>query len=166
MKFIHMSDMHFDAPFVTLAGKGNLATERRLEQRNVMKQIVEYVKQNNIPYLFIAGDLYEQEYIKKATIEYINNLFKEIPDTKIFITPGNHDPNIKNSFYQQFKWNENVHIFTNKIERIECDGVDIYGYGFNDFQMERPKQDIEIKDKNKIIKLFLVLMISTKYDNK
>jgi len=135
MKFIHMADMHFDAPFVTLAGKGNLATERRLEQRNVMKQIVEYIKQNNIPYLFIAGDLYEQEYIKKATIEYINNLFKEIPDTKIFITPGNHDPNI---------------IFTNKIERIECDGVDIYGYGFNDFQMERPKQDIEIKDKNKI----------------
>ena len=150
MKFIHMADMHFDAPFVTLAGKGNLATERRLEQRNVMKQIVEYIKQNNIPYLFIAGDLYEQEYIKKATIEYINNLFKEIPNTKIFITPGNHDPNIKNSFYQQFKWNENVHIFTNKIERIECDGVDIYGYGFNDFQMERPKQDIEIKDKNKI----------------
>ena len=44
MKFIHMADMHFDAPFVTLAGKGNLATERRLEQRNVMKQIVEYIK--------------------------------------------------------------------------------------------------------------------------
>ena len=52
-------------------------------------------------------------------------MFKEIPNTKIFITPGNHDPNIKNSFYQQFKWNENVHIFTNKIERIECDGVEI-----------------------------------------
>ena len=68
MKFIHMADMHFDAPFVTFAGKGNLATERRLEQRNVMKQIVEYIKQYNNPYLFIAGDLYEQDYIKKATI--------------------------------------------------------------------------------------------------
>ena len=54
MKFIHMADMHFDAPFVTLAGKGNLATERRLEQRNVMKQIVEYIKQNNIPYLYLS----------------------------------------------------------------------------------------------------------------
>ena len=65
MKFIHMADMHFDAPFVTLAGKGNLATERRLEQRKVMKEMVEYIKENNIPYFFIAGDLYEQDYIKK-----------------------------------------------------------------------------------------------------
>ena len=26
--------------------------------------------------VFIAGDLYEQKYIKKTTLEYINNLFK------------------------------------------------------------------------------------------
>ena len=56
--------MHFDAPFVTLAGKGNLAQERRLEQRKVMKEIVKYIKENNISYFFIAGDFYEQDYIR------------------------------------------------------------------------------------------------------
>ena len=150
MRFIHMADMHFDSPFSTLAQKETLAQERRLEQRKVMREIVEYVKKENIPYFFIAGDLYEQDYIRKSTIEYINNLFKEIENTKIFIVPGNHDPYIKNSFYKQYKWNDNVHIFTNKLEQVEAENVDIYGYGFNDFYMKNDYENIEIKNKNKI----------------
>ena len=150
MKFIHMADMHFDSPFATLAQNDMLSQERRLEQRKVMKDIVEYIKSENIPYFFIAGDLYEQEYIKKSTIEYINNLFKEIESTKIFIVPGNHDPYIKNSFYKQYKWNDNVHIFTDDLECVECDNVDIYGYGFSDFYMKNAYENIQIKDKNKI----------------
>ena len=150
MKFIHTADIHFDSPFATLAGKGKFAQERRLEQRNVMKEMVDYIKEHNIPYFFIAGDLYEQDYIKKSTIEYVNQLFSEIPNTKIFITPGNHDPYIKNSFYKQFKWSENVHIFTNKIEVVEDENVDIYGYGFNDFYMANKCEQIQIKNKEKI----------------
>ena len=150
MKFLHMADMHFDAPFLNLAEKEQFAQERRLEQRKVMREIVEYIKENNIPYFFIAGDLYEQEYIKKSTIEYINNLFAQIPNTKIFITPGNHDPYIYNSFYKQYRWNSNVHIFSNKLEVVKCEDVDIYGYGFNDFYMKNEYRKIEIKNPNKI----------------
>ena len=150
MKFIHTADIHFDSPFATLTGKGQFAQERRLEQRKVMKEMVEYIKENNIPYFFIAGDLYEQDYIKKNTIEYVNQLFNEIPNTKVFITPGNHDPYIKNSFYKQFKWSENVHIFTNEIEVIEDENVDIYGYGFNDFYMAKKFDQIHIKNRQKI----------------
>jgi len=79
MKFIHMADMHFDTPFTTL---NNLGEERRLEQRQIFKQIIEYIKENEIPYLFISGDLYDHTYIKESTIEYINNLFKTIPKTR------------------------------------------------------------------------------------
>ena len=150
MKFIHIADAHLDSPFVNLAGKSNLSEQRRLEQRKVIKQIVEYIKKGNIPYFFIAGDLYEQEYIKKSTIEYINNLFKEIPDTQIFITPGNHDPYIKNSFYKQYKWCQNVHIFTQELEVIHTNEADIYGYGFNDFYMPNNYENIQIENKNKI----------------
>lgn len=150
MKFVHMADMHFDSPFVTLAENGKFAQERRLEQRKVMKDIVEYIKKENIPYFFIAGDLYEQDYIRKSTIEYINSLFKEIENTKIFIVPGNHDPYIKNSFYQQYKWNSNVHIFTENIECVQDENVNIYGYGFNDFYMKKRCENIDIKDASKI----------------
>ena len=119
MKFIHMADMHFDRPFVNLSDRDILGDLRRLEQRKVFKKIIEYIKQNKIEFLFMAGDIYEHTYVKKTTIEFINNLFKEIPETKIFISPGNHDPKIKNSYYNKFNWNGNVHIFSHEIERIE-----------------------------------------------
>ena len=110
MKFVHIADIHFDAPFMTL-GVRNLSEQRRLEQRNAFKKVIEYIKENKIPYLFICGDLYEHEYIKKSTIEYINKLFETISETKIYIVPGNHDPYIKNSYYAKYEWARNVKIF-------------------------------------------------------
>ncbi len=133
MKFVHIADMHFDRPFINLSDREYFGDLKRLEQRKVFKNVIEYVKNNNIKYLFIAGDFYEHDYVKKTTIEYINNLFKEIPETKIFITPGNHDPFIKNSYYNKYIWNDNVKIFNSNIEKIETEEANIYGFGFNDF---------------------------------
>lgn len=135
MKFVHIADMHFDMPFTVLA-KNGLAEQRRLDQRNAFNKMINYIKEKNIEYLFISGDLYENEYVRKATIEYINNCLKQIPNTKIFITPGNHDPYLVNSYYNKFEWNENVHIFT-KMDKIEDKNVNIYGYGFTDFYSKK-----------------------------
>lgn len=151
MKFVHIADMHFDSPFVNLADKENLGDLRRLEQRKALKKVVEYIKENKIETLFISGDFYEQKYIKKSTIEYVNNLFKEIPETKIFISPGNHDPYTKNSYYNKFNWNENVKIFTSKIEKIELEEANIYGFGFDDFYCKNSGiENVEIDDKGKL----------------
>ena len=151
MKFVHIADMHFDSPFKNLADKPDLGDMMRMEQRKALKKIIEYIKNEDIPFLFISGDLYEQKYIRKTTIEYINNLFKEIPNTKIFISPGNHDPFIKNSYYNQFIWSENVTIFTNKAQKVETEEADIYGCGFDDFYCEKSRiNDFKIENKNKI----------------
>ena len=151
MKFIHMADMHFDIPFTVLNNRNKLGEKRRLEQREALKKVVEYIKENKIEYLFIAGDLYEHEYIRQTTIEYINNLFKEVPNTKIYIVPGNHDPYINGSMYKTFNWNDNVHIFGDKIELIENEDCDIYGYGFDDFyKRDSELEDFIIKNKEKI----------------
>ena len=136
MKFVHIADMHFDTPFKSLSAKENLGEIRRLEQRKIFKQIIEFIKENYIQYLFIAGDLYEHEYVKQSTIEYINSLFREIPNTKIFISPGNHDPYIKNSYYKNYNWAENVYIFKDKLEKYEDENVNIYGMAFTEFYME------------------------------
>ena len=151
MKFAHIADMHFDSPFIALSDKGNLGEQRRIEQRNIFKKVIEYIKQNNIEYLFISGDLYEHQHIRKSTIEYINNLFKEINNTHIFIAPGNHDPILKKSFYKTFKWNNNVHIFEHEIKRVELENVDIYGFGFDDFYCSNSEiENIKIENPNKI----------------
>ena len=151
MKFVHIADMHFDTSFTTLTNKADLGDIRRLDQRKVFNKIINYIKENNIPYLFIAGDFYEHEYIRLSTIEYINNLFIQIPNTQIFITPGNHDPYLKNSFYNKFFWNENVHIFDSKMSVFENEDLDIYGYGFNDFYYtNHDLENMEIKNKEKL----------------
>ncbi|MBO5348764.1 MAG: DNA repair exonuclease [Clostridia bacterium] len=150
MKFVHIADMHFDTSFTQL-NNSNLGTLRRLEQRKVLKKVIDYIKNNDVEYLFIAGDLYEHKYIRESTIEYINNLFKEIENTKIFITPGNHDPYLKNSFYSKYKWNKNVHIFGPNISKIKENNINIYGYGFNDFYYTNPEiENFELENKNEI----------------
>lgn len=147
MKFIHIADMHFDKPF-TILEKNGLTESRRLEQRNVFHKMIEYIKENHIDYLFIAGDLYEHEYIRKSTIDYINRCFKEIENTMIFITPGNHDPYLSNSYYHHYEWNHNVKIFT-KMEKIELKDIHLYGYGFTDFYSKSVELPLNL-DKSKM----------------
>ena len=151
MKFVHMADMHFDTSFTTLTNKADLGDKRRLDQRVAFKKIINFIKENEIPFLFIAGDFYEHEYIRQSTIDYINNLFKDIPSTHIFISPGNHDPLLKNSFYNKYNWNENVHIFGPELSVVELDEVDIYGYGFNDFYYTNNElENFKLSNPNKI----------------
>lgn len=151
MKFVHIADMHFDTPFRMLSDRADLGEIRRLDQRKAFKKMIEYIKQNEIPYLFIAGDLYDEQYIRESTIKYINELFEEIPNTKIYMTPGNHDPYIKNSYYETFSWSENVKIFTSKIEKISTQDFDLYGYGFEDFYLNSSEiENIQIENKEKI----------------
>lgn len=151
MRFVHIADMHFDAPFTSLNSKEGLGDKRRLEQRSAFKRVIDYIKENKIEYLLISGDLYEHEYVKKSTIDYIAKLFSQIPETKIFISPGNHDPYIKNSYYDTYDFGDNVYIFRNSnIERYEDENVNIYGMAFNEFYMnESPLENIVLPYSNK-----------------
>lgn len=166
MKFVHIADMHFDTPFTLLSDKANLGEVRRLDQRKAFKKAIEYIKENEIPYLFIAGDLYDHEYVRQTTIEFINNYFKQIPNTKIYITPGNHDPYLKNSYYTKYNWNQNVKIFTSKIEKIEMEDFDLYGYGFEDFYLKESKiEEIHIENKEKLNILITHASLDGGYDD-
>mgnify|MGYP002542789276 CR=1 FL=1 len=150
MKFVHIADVHFDAPFSTISDRAELGQTRRLEQREAFKKVIEFIKKNNIENLFISGDLYEQLYVRKSTIIFINNLFKEIPNTKIYITPGNHDPYIKASYYNCYEWEKNVKIFTSQVEKIENEDAIIYGFGFDNYEMNKNQlNEIVIEQSNK-----------------
>lgn len=150
MRFVHVADLHLDAPFTVLNANNRLGEKRREEQIKCLEKVIEYIKENRIEFLFIAGDLYENEYVKEKTIEYVNDLFKQIENTEVFIAPGNHDPFLKNSFYRTFSWNSNVHIFNSNIKKFSYENVDIYGYGFEDFYVQNSGvEDIKIEDVSK-----------------
>lgn len=152
MKFIHLADVHLDTPFKTLSDRADMGNERRLEQRKALKDAIDFAKEKKVDAIFIAGDLFEYEYVKKSTVEFVNNLFKEIPEIKIFITPGNHDPYLKNSFYNTYKFSDNVTIFDSNIKKVETEKYNVYGYGFDNFEMDGKIKNEEIfnLDKSKI----------------
>ena len=167
MNFVHIGDVHFDQAFSTISSRANFGEERRLEQRKGFKQAIDFVKEHNVEYLFISGDLYEADNIRKSTIDYINNLFKEIPNTKIYIAPGNHDPRTKNSYYEIYNWAGNVTIFDSTVSKIEEKDVDIYGYGFDNFEMrDYQLNDIFVsnKSKNNILVTHGYLYTNTNYN--
>ena len=130
MKFVHIADLHLDAPFVRLNANNRLDSKLRENQCKVFEQVIDYIKENKI--------------------EYINHLFKEIEDTEIFISPGNHDPYLKNGYYRTYNWCENVHIFDSEIRKYSYENIDIYGYGFDDFYVKNSKvENIVIENPNK-----------------
>lgn len=166
MKFVHIADMHFDTPFTLLSDRANLGEVRRLDQRKAFKKMIEYIKENEVSYLFIAGDLYDHEYVRQSTIDFINDCFKQIPNTLIFITPGNHDPYLKNSYYVKYNWSKNVKIFTSKIEKVEMKDFDLYGYGFEDFYLKESKvEEINIENKEKLNFLITHASLDGGYDD-
>lgn len=167
MKFVHIADMHFDTPFSLLSSRADLGEIRRLDQRKAFKKMIEYIKENEIPYLFIAGDLYDHEYIRESTIDFINGCFKQIPETHIYITPGNHDPYLKNSYYAKYNWSENVKIFTSNIEKVETKDFNLYGYGFEDFYCRNSDiEEIQIENENKMNILITHASLDGGYDDK
>lgn len=151
MNFVQISDVHLDIPFKKISDRADFGMKRRLEQREAIRNVIDFIKDNKVEYLFICGDLYEDEYTKKSSIDYINTLFLQLPNVHIFITPGNHDPYKVNSYYRDYNWANNVKIFSSEPELIEMPDCDIYGFGFDNFEMnENQIEKINIKNKNKI----------------
>lgn len=151
MKFLHIADLHFDTPLISLKNNRDLIKKRRAEHRQIFSDVINLVKQENIEFLFISGDMFEQKFVEKSTIEFIISSFQLIPDTKIFIAPGNHDPLIKNSPYLIYEWPENVTIFTGEIGMFSFDDINVYGIGFTDYEFVTDEiANIEIEDKNKL----------------
>ena len=150
MKFVHIADLHLDRPFVSLNGNKELSKKRKLEQKINKKKVIDYIKENKVELLFIAGDLFEQKFVTDDSIRYVISCLNEIKDTKVYITPGNHDPLISTSPYCKCEWPENTFIFGGELGKDQIDNRDIYGFGFDDYYYDKETiKNLEI-DKNKI----------------
>jgi len=133
VRFLHCADIHLDAPFTSLGASSDKASARRREVRETFGRIIDAAKFEKADLLLISGDLYEHGYVKKSTITYINDRFREIPNVKVIILPGNHDPYVPNSCYRSMEWSENVTILSESkpYEVIDELGMCVHGAGFN-----------------------------------
>ena len=150
MKFVHIADLHIDMPQIRLMGNKELSKRRKMEQKMAFKKVIEYIKENDVKLLLISGDLFEQKYVEDDTIKFIIKSFEEIKDTYVFITPGNHDPLIKNSAYNLYEFPENVSIFGKDLGKYTIGNICIYGNGFDNYEIGSYNYKDIVLDNNTI----------------
>ena len=148
---IHTADLHLDAPFTGLAD-GKKAAMRQEELRTSFARIVECTKQADA--LVISGDLFEGAQVSRTTLDFIKKQFAKIPDKKVFICAGNHDPLTEKSVYRTVDFGENVHIFGTEPECVETEEADFYGVSFhsgNDDRVLLPAFHVKHPEKINIL---------------
>lgn len=129
IKFVQSGDFHLDS--ITETTGNSLAAHLLL--LDSFGAVVETVKQVDAKLLFLTGDLFDNDGIRSETIDYLTAKLEEIPETKVFITPGNHDFIGRNSAWINIEWPANVHVFTD-FEPVFVDDLNImiHGAGFRE----------------------------------
>ncbi len=132
IKFLHAADFHLDSAFVGLTSEQ--AKLRRRESRQLMERLSNYVNQNDVQIVLLAGDLFDGATTYRETIEQLTESLGAMR-ARVFIAPGNHDFFSARSPYATLAWPDNVHVFkTREIERVELPelGCAVYGAAFTD----------------------------------
>ena len=137
MRFLHIADLHFDAPF---ASKDALTAKKlREEQLIAFRRAVSYCDENGIPLVLIAGDMFDCRYASVSTAYAVCDVMRSSP-ARFVIAPGNHDPFTERGIYDSVRFPENVYIFKSpKIAKISFGDLntDVYGFAFTSERMER-----------------------------
>ena len=117
MRIVHFSDLHLDAPFAWAGATGEAARQRRQALRDTLVRIIDLTREVNADALFCGGDLYEHEYFRPDTAEFLKDTFARLAPLPVYIAPGNHDWYGLQSLYAQVDWSENVHVFREAVLR-------------------------------------------------
>lgn len=137
LKIVHTADVHAGRP-LSFELEEERRYIRRREVETALWRIVDFVKEENAQVLLIAGDMFEHLYARPSWVKDVALLFSTVPETRIFISPGNHDPLLPDSLYHGVDWPENVTIFDSaSIGRVSFEAkrieVDVYGLGWGAF---------------------------------
>ena len=152
IKIVHIADVHLDSTFAGLSARER--EERRAELRRAFSRVCAICREESVDLLLIAGDLFENDYVSGDTPSFVAAELSAIPDTRVFISPGNHDPYGARSPYRSASFSDNVHIFTEpKISAVDIPSLNttVYGYGFDSaFLRGSPLERFSVNDKSRI----------------
>lgn len=132
LKILHTGDVHLDSPFSKLdIGHAQI---RRAELRSSFSDMIQYARSNFADLFLITGDLFDTEFVTRETVEFLRREFARIPDCKVLISPGNHDPFTANSVYDRYDFGPNVYVFPQPLLShfyFEKLNAYVYGYAFD-----------------------------------
>lgn len=152
LKILHCGEIHLDAPLSGLPVDKN--EDRRRETRASFVRLMDFIRERDIDYVLISGDLFETRFATNTTAELLIREFRTCPNTKFIIAPGVHDCYKDNPIYVSGRLPSNCYIFsTDTLSRFdfEEDRVTVYGWAFcNDSITVSPLVDNHVDDGSKI----------------
>lgn len=137
VRFLQCAGFLFDSPFWD--GPENWTAVRNQDLWQTFHAVLSLCQTEKIEFLFLTGDLFEQEYVRKETVERVAGSLAKLENTRIFITPGRRDPLIRSSAYRLTVWPKNVHIFSSKLTsvKIPSHNLTVYGAGWTAYHQEK-----------------------------
>lgn len=98
--------------------------------------MLETCEECRIDFLFIAGDLFHRQPLKRELKE-VNYLFSKLSVTKVVFIAGNHDYLREDSYYKTFPWEGNVYpIFSPQLSCVEFPEYSLAVYGLSYHEKE------------------------------
>lgn len=128
IKLLQFGDLHIDAPFTSLSGMEGRPQQRRHELKKALARLIDLADSESTDMVLVCGDLYEHGYTGKSSIHFICDQFERISHIPVLIIPGNHDPRLAGSYYEEHVWPSNAHILRDN-DVFECrrTGTRVYG---------------------------------------
>lgn len=129
MKFIHISNVHIG---LSPDPDKFWSNDRANDIRNTFANIIKKCDEGEVDYLFISGNLFNHQPIT-TELDYVNNLFKTIPNTKIIIVAGSADYIKQSSPILNYKFNDNVYYVLDNVSCIiksENSNVVIHAFSY------------------------------------
>ena len=151
MKFLHTSDWHIGRQFHSVS-----LVE---DQKAVLTQLIDYLTENSVDALVIAGDIYDRSVPPTAAIEIMNKFVSQVCDElklPIILIPGNHDGAERLGFGSSQMKRAGLHILSSfedmlrpVVIKSDIGEVAFYGMPYNDPEMVRHyfKQSISTFDE-------------------
>lgn len=85
MKLIHLGDLHL--------GKSVYEFSMIEDQRYILEQILDMIRQEDIDAVLMAGDIYDRSVPSEEAVKLLDSFLTELADMgkKVFVISGNHD---------------------------------------------------------------------------
>ena len=152
IKILHCADLHLDSPMSVL--DVSKAEARRRDLRAALTSLTLFIKSNAVDFLLIAGDLFDGAFVSRDTVALLCREFASIPDCRVIIAPGNHDPYTFSSYYRLTDFPENVYVFdSEEVKSFDFPekNTTVYGWAFTSDALEAcPLEDFEVASRERI----------------
>ena len=157
LKLIHLADLHI--------GKTLLEQSLLEDQRYMLQEIINIIKENNVDGILISGDIYDKGIPNIDAVNLLNDFLVDIVSNlkrKVFIISGNHDSKTRLNFGSKLFEIQGLYIdtkYTGKLKKITlCEdnhNINIYMLPFVKPIEIRELFNEDITDYNDTIKYIL-----------